>query len=126
MRANECRLESLLGRRVLDAEGKLVGRIEEVVAEYRDGDYLVREFHVGRFAVFERLGGGMLGSGLLRLIGGNRVYDGYVIPWKLMDLSDVDHPRATIARDELPRMNDTAHPSSSARPAEKSTPRRTA
>src|SRR4051812_21137567 len=126
MRTNECHLELLLGRRVLDAEGQLVGRIEEVVADYRDGEYLVREFHVGRFAVFERLGGGTLGNGLLRLIGGNRVYDGYVIPWKLMDLSDPDRPRVTVARDELHRIDETAHPSSSVRPAAKSKPRRTA
>jgi sporulation protein YlmC with PRC-barrel domain len=126
MRTNECRLELLLGRRVLDAEGKLVGRIEEVVADYRDGEYLVREFHVGTFAVFERLGGGLLGNGLLRLIGGHRVHDGYVIPWKLMDLSDADHPRVTVAKDELSTIDETAHPSRSPRPAAKSKPRRTA
>jgi sporulation protein YlmC with PRC-barrel domain len=126
MRANECRLELLLGRRVLDAEGKPVGRIEEVVADYRDGEYVVREFHVGSFAVFERLGGGMLGNGLLRLIGGNRVYDGYVVPWKVMDLSDADRPRVTVAKDELHRIDETAHPSSSVRRAAKSKPRRTA
>jgi len=126
MRANECRLELLLGRRVLDVEGKPVGRIEEVVADYRDGEYLVREFHAGRFAVFERLGGALLGNALLRLIGGNRVYDGYVIPWKLMDLSDADRPRVTVARDELQRIDETAHPNSSVRSAAKSKPRRTA
>jgi len=126
MGAHECRLELLLGRRVMDAEAKLVGRIEEVVADYRDGEYLVREFHVGTFAVFERLGGGMLGNGLLRLIGGKRVHDGYVVPWKLMDLSDADHPRVTVAKSELSRIDETAPPSSSARPAAKSKPRRTA
>jgi len=126
MRANECRLELLLGRRVLDVEGKPVGRIEEVVADYRDGEYLVREFHAGRFAVFERLGGALLGNALLRLIGGNRVYDGYVIPWKLMDLSDAERPRVTVARDELQRIDETVHPGSSVRRAAKSKPRRTA
>jgi len=126
MRANECRLELLLGRRVLDVEGKLVGRIEEVVAEYRDGEYLVREFHVGTFAVLERLGGGMLGNGLLRLIGGDRVHDGYVIPWKLMDLTDADHPRVTVAKDDLHRIDETAHPGSAVRSAARSKPRRTA
>lgn len=126
MRTNECRLELLLGRRVLDTDGQLVGRLEEVVADYRDGEYLVREFHVGTFAMFERLGGGMLGNGLLRLIGGNRLYDGYVIPWKLMDLSDADHPRVTVAKGELARIDETAHPSSSVRRVAKSKPRRTA
>jgi len=126
MQANECRLELLLGRRVLDVEGKHVGRIEEVVADYRDGEYLVREFHVGRFAALERLTGGQLGRGLLRLIGGKRVYVGYVIPWTLMDLSDAEHPRVTVAKEELPRIDESRHQNSSIRSVAPPKPRRTA
>lgn len=125
MRATECRLELLIGCCVVDAAGERVGRIEEVVADFRDGEYLVREFHLGAFAVLERLAGGRLGRGLLRLIGGNRLYDGYIVPWQLMDLSDPEHPRATVAKDELPRIDETVHPSASVRSATPPKPQRT-
>lgn len=111
----ECRFELLLGRRVVDADGEVVGRLEEVVAELRDDEYEVREFHIGAYAMFERLGAGMLGRGLLRLVGGNRLYDGYVVPWKLMDLTDPEHPRVTVPKRELARLEETEHPSSSVR-----------
>jgi sporulation protein YlmC with PRC-barrel domain len=106
----ECRLELLIGRRVVDADGEVVGRLEEVVAELDGEDYVVREFHIGAFAMFERLGGGMLGRGLLRLIGGKRLYDGYVVPWKLMDLGDPERPRVTVPKRELARIGDAPAP----------------
>ena len=117
MPTSECRVELLIGRRVVDAGGDVVGRLEEVVAEYSGGEYLVREFHVGAFAAFERLGGGLLGTALLRLLGGHRRYRGYVVPWHLMDLTDPDHPRVTVAKETLRRIDDTRHPSSSVRSA---------
>ena len=106
MGARECRAELLVGCRVVDADGKLVGRIEEIVADYVDGEYVVREFHVGAFAAFERLGDGMLGRGLLRLLGGKRIYSGYVVPWQVMDLTDPAHPRLTVAKAELRRLGE--------------------
>jgi hypothetical protein len=107
MSASECRVELLIGCRVVDAQGDVVGRLEEILADYVDDEYLVREFHVGAFAAFERIGGGMLGRGLLRLLGGNRIYDGYVVPWQLMDLSDPDHPRVNAAKGTLERIDET-------------------
>ena len=108
MSVTECRVELLIGRRVVDADGEVVGRLEEIIADYVDDEYVVREFHVGALAAFERLGGGMLGRSLLRLIGGNRVYDGYVVPWRLMDLSDPEHPRVTGVKGELAAIDETS------------------
>ena len=108
--STECRAELLVGRRVVDANGERVGRIEEIVTEYVDDEYVVREFHVGAFAVFERLANGMLSRGLLRLLGGHRAYAGYVVPWELMDLSDPEHPRVTVAKAELHRMDGAREP----------------
>jgi sporulation protein YlmC with PRC-barrel domain len=127
MTGREVRVELLLGRRVVDSEGGAVGRLEEVVADYIDDEYVVREFHVGAFAAFERLGGGMLGRGFLRLIGGHRIYHGYVVPWRFMELSDPDHPRVTVPKADLARIDATRHPSS-VRPATPppSRPRRSA
>ena len=131
MPTSECRVELLIGRRVVDAAGDVVGRLEEIVADYGGGEYLVREFHVGAFAAPAgalaapaRLGGGLLGNALLRLLGGHRLYRGYVVPWHLMDLTDPDHPRVTVAKETLRRIDETRHPSSSVRSAAR--PRRTA
>jgi len=41
------RLQSLVGRRVHDAEGKVVGRIEEVRAEWQGDDLVVTEYLCG-------------------------------------------------------------------------------
>jgi sporulation protein YlmC with PRC-barrel domain len=115
MSARECRVELLIGRRVADANGEVVGRLEEIVADYVDDEYVVREFHVGAYAALERLGTGMLGRSLLRLIGGDRIYTGYIVPWRQMDLSDPEHPRVMVARADLPRIGETSEPRSSAR-----------
>ena len=117
MDAGECRVELLIGRRVADASGEVVGRLEEIVADYIDGEYVVREFHVGAYAALERLGTGMLGRGLLRLIGGDRIYTGYIVPWRHMDLSDPERPRVTVAKAELPRIGERPNDGSRPRPA---------
>jgi hypothetical protein len=105
MHRNERRVELLIGRRIVDVNGDLIGRLEEIVAELVDDEYRIREYHVGAFAAFERVGAGMLGRSLLRLIGGGRVYDGYVIPWDRMDLTDAERPRTTVAKSELRRID---------------------
>jgi len=109
MQATEVRVELLIGCRVVDADGAVVGRIEEIVADYVHEEYVVREFHVGAFAMFERLGTGSLRRGLLRLIGGKRVYRGYVVPWHQMDLSDPSRPRAAVPKAKLRRIGETAN-----------------
>jgi sporulation protein YlmC with PRC-barrel domain len=97
--AAQLRLELLVGRKVTDATGQHVGRIEEIVAETGDGECRVLEYHVGSLALLESLGG-RLGSSLLRLAwpGSHR---GYVVPWEMMDLRDPDHPRITCNRAAL-------------------------
>jgi hypothetical protein len=95
-RANELRLELLLGRRVRDPEGRVVGRLEEFRAT-RDGDaWEVTAFDVGPSALLERLAVRHFGS----LVPGTRPA-GYRARWDQIDLSDPDHPRLTVPVDEL-------------------------
>jgi sporulation protein YlmC with PRC-barrel domain len=126
MTTRECRAELLIGRRVVDANGEVVGRLEEIVADYVDDEYVVREFHVGALAAFERLGTGKLRRSLLRLIGGDRIYKGYAVPWRQMDLTDPEHPRVTVAKAELPRIGEASDRNSSTRPAPQKRSRRSA
>ena len=120
MTARECRVELLIGRRVVDANGEVVGRLEEIIADYVDDEYVVREFHVGAYAALERLGTGMLGRGLLRLIGGGRIYTGYIVSWRHVDLSDPEHPRVTVAKAELSRIGEAPKPKASTSAAPRS------
>ena len=103
---SEVRLELLVGRKVYDADGACVGRVEEVRAEVDGADHVVREYHVGKLAVAERLlGGGRMMRALLRHLSGHRLWTGYVVPWRDMDLSDPERPRVRRREAELKRMD---------------------
>jgi hypothetical protein len=98
----EARVELLLGMRVLDANGRRVGRIEEIRAEERGGELLVTDYLVGGFGLAKRLSIARFAAGFLRLFG---AYGGSAnvkkIPWEKLDLSDPEHPRTTCPVEEL-------------------------
>ncbi|HEX3070646.1 MAG TPA: PRC-barrel domain-containing protein [Thermoanaerobaculia bacterium] len=99
---NEVKLELFIGRRVVDANGVKVGRIEEVLAE-RDGeDLLVTHYLVGVYGLFKQFSIQHFGAGVLRLLGA-RAFSRKPqrIPWDKLDLSDPDHPRLTCGIGEL-------------------------
>ncbi len=47
-------IEQLLDRRVVDREGRRVGRIHEIVAEKHGEQYRVREYRLGSGALIDR------------------------------------------------------------------------
>jgi sporulation protein YlmC with PRC-barrel domain len=87
------RLEDLLGRRVVAANGRPVGRIEEIRAERRGGEYEVVEYLVGTRAVLERW------SVVQDLFGmkGRKL----VARWNQVDISDPRGPRLTCPLAEV-------------------------
>jgi sporulation protein YlmC with PRC-barrel domain len=99
-RFREARVEELLGRKVCDADGRKIGRIEELVAEQQGTELVVVEVHLGPGALLERLidltslvpYSEALQKGLRRL---------RRIPWHQLDLSDPDHPRTTVRLRDL-------------------------
>jgi hypothetical protein len=105
MSTREVSLSELVGRRVKDAAGRSIGRIEELRAEIElhDGgnDYVVVEFHVGAYGALEALAGGGFGRHLLRRVGGAVGYERHCIPWDRMDLRDPERPRLTCRVEEL-------------------------
>lgn len=96
----EVHVELLVGRRVRDPSGRVVGRLEEIITDDREGAHFVKEFHVGQYAMLERFLGGSVGRSMLRLIGAG-ARRGLVVPWDAMDLRDPRVPRITRPADEL-------------------------
>ena len=89
----EAHVEHLLGRRVRDAHGKLLGRIEELRAEVIDGELVVVEYRVGPAALFDRIGAWILLLPFFKLLPLRPTE--HRIPWQRMDLGDPHHPRVT-------------------------------
>jgi sporulation protein YlmC with PRC-barrel domain len=88
--------ELLLGRKVLDFEGRRVGRILAVRVEPAGEDYVVREYLLGTAALLTRLG---ISAG--RLFGLPVHREPIRIPWDLLDLRDPKKPRLLCAAAEL-------------------------
>lgn len=87
----EVHVERLLGRRVRDANGAVVGRIEEVCVEIVDGEPVVAEFHVGSAALLERIGAFVHELPFFSLI--PRLPRLRTIRWDEIDLRDPSYPR---------------------------------
>ena len=100
-------LSDLLGRPVRDADGRKIGRIEELNAEitleHGQSDYVVTSFSVGRFEPFDVIATGNFVQQFLRRFARTTGYRRYEIPWDWMDLRDPAHPRALRREAELPR-----------------------
>jgi sporulation protein YlmC with PRC-barrel domain len=100
VRGTEVHVEQLLGKRVRDADGRVLGRLEEFHVGQEDGEDVVTEFLIGPGALFQRIGGFVTQLPYFRLIPLSRRE--YCVSWKLMDLSDPEAPRVLACRDELP------------------------
>ena len=96
-RTREVRLDGLLGRQVMGANNRSVGRIEEFRAETRGTRYVVSEYAIGVGGLMERLG-----VGVKALFGGHG--GGYLARWDQIDISDPDHPRLTCPVADLRKL----------------------
>ena len=92
------RLDRLLGREVLTANNRILGRVEEFRVERRGTAWIITEYLIGRAGLVERLGLGV------RLILGNRVSQGFVARWDQLDLTNPDHARLTCSVEDLRRL----------------------
>ena len=93
--SRQVRLQELLGRRVRDADGNVVGRIMEISATVHGKECTVDSFHLGAAAFLQRLG---ISAG--RLIGVSTSREPKKIPWQDLDLSDPERP---VLRPSPPR-----------------------
>lgn len=99
MSATEVHIERLLGRRVRDADGRVVGRLEEFRVDIIDGEPCVTEFHIGGAALIERITGFASALPLLQSLPFVRTE--YRVRWQDVDLSDPSNPRVRVRCAEL-------------------------
>jgi sporulation protein YlmC with PRC-barrel domain len=90
--ARELRVEMLLGRPVIAANGHSVGRVEDIRAEVRGQGAVVTEVLIGPAAALERLS-----AHVTQLFGKRK---GYVARPEQLDLSDPQHPRLRVSVEE--------------------------
>jgi sporulation protein YlmC with PRC-barrel domain len=101
MQTRELHVEQLLGKKVRDTDGRVVGRLEEFHVEVVDGEHVVTEFLIGPAAALQRIGGFLNQLPYFRLIPMPKRE--YCVSWALMDFSDPDRPNVHARRDQLPR-----------------------
>jgi hypothetical protein len=88
-------LHHLVGRKVRDGNGAIVGRIHELCVEIElhehGNDYVVREFRIGSLGALEFLGSSDFVRELLHTLRIAKV-DARVVPWDQLDLTDPARP----------------------------------
>jgi hypothetical protein len=102
MAEREIRVEDLLSRRVRALNGRVIGRIEEMLAEPRGKDVVVVEYLLGPAALLERLSVSVSRLPFLQWLAGKRSRR-YKVGWQQMDLSDAERPRLRCSVQELER-----------------------
>ena len=91
-------VELLLGTKVRDAGGNVVGRIEELRV---DDNARVESYLIGASALVERLSAWTLVRPIARGLRARKVYSVYDVGWQDMDLSDPKRPKLRIAKHDL-------------------------
>ena len=94
----EAHVERLLGRQVVDAQGRRVGRIEEIRVERQGPEWVVHSYVLGVDGLLERLAAGSIAVALLGPLAVRRRRQ--TLGWDELDLSDPERPRLRPARDE--------------------------
>ena len=87
-------VEDLIGVRVRDEAGRTLGRIFEMVAEERQGELVIVEYHIGKGAFLERVG-----MSVRNMFGLERK-EPVRVSWDRLDLSDVKNPVVVEVKSE--------------------------
>ena len=98
----EIPVELLLGKRVVDSEGKNLGRIHEIDAERNEDSCVVDTYYVGGPAIIVRIARWAVPNSLSSKLE-SKLFRPFRVPWDEMDLSDPRHPRTTVKKSELER-----------------------
>lgn len=102
MTIHEAHVERLLGKKVRDREGEVVGRLQEIVAETVDGEVVVLEYHLGAAAMLERVGVFLRQLPYFKILPFPRRF--YRVRWDEMDLSEPAKPKIRKPKSALERV----------------------
>jgi sporulation protein YlmC with PRC-barrel domain len=97
----EIKVELLIGTKVYDADGKKVGRIEEIRVDRQEDGLLVEAFLIGASGLIDRLSAWNLIRPIHRSLKARHIYSAYEIPWQDLDLSDPKRPKLRTTKAEL-------------------------
>lgn len=98
----ELHVERIIGKKVRDAGGAVVGRIGEVIVENVGGEYVLTEVHLGAAAMLERVGAFVTQLPYFALIRMPRWE--YRVSWEHFDWTDPSKPRLRVRRADLERV----------------------
>ena len=101
MKSRRIHAEHLLGRIVHDADGRRVGRIEEIEAEQTRNGCYISSFILGEHGLLKRLAIRGIEALLFRSITEKGVQRTRGVPWDKLDISNPKRPRLRWRRDEL-------------------------
>ena len=99
----EIHLFEILGRKVLDADGKYAGRLEEIEAERGNDACLIKSYLVERRSLLDRLQSWAITQNVRKAIPVREKSRPYRVPWDKMDLTDPAHPRILVPQSQLKR-----------------------
>lgn len=94
----------MLGKKVVDANGKYAGRLEEIEAERGDDVCLVKNYLVEHRSILDRIQTWALTAPVRKSIPVREKSRPYRVPWDKMDLTDPEHPRITVPQSDLTRV----------------------
>jgi sporulation protein YlmC with PRC-barrel domain len=100
----ELQLFQILGRKVVDADGKYAGRLEEIEAERGDETCAITSYLVEHRGLLDRLQTWALAAPIQKAIPVREKSKPYRVPWDKMDLSDPEHPKIVVPQSQLSRV----------------------
>jgi sporulation protein YlmC with PRC-barrel domain len=98
----EISVEKLIGRKVVDSEGRQIGRIHEIRAERGEDSCAVEAYYVGGRAMILRIAQWAVPANVGSALE-SKLLNPFRIGWDQMDLSDPGNPRTTVTREKLRR-----------------------
>ena len=100
----EHQLYEMLGKRVVDSEGKHIGHLEEIEAERGDASCPITAYIVEHRGLLDRVSSWALTSSLQEKLSHPASRRPYRIAWNQMDMSNPARPRTLVPKDELERL----------------------
>ena len=96
----EIKVELLIGKQVIDSDGRKVGRIHEIRAERGEESCPVEAYYVGTRAMLIRVAQWAVPQQMSSYLE-SRILKPFRINWDQMDLSDPERPRLKCRVDDL-------------------------